>query len=109
MKHSLDILIFLLYIFGSGFGLLKIKSAQNLVSFDFLIGLLFYVGGFVLWMVLLRRLPLSVIFPIAAGGLVVFTQVLGHFYLNESMNISKFIGVTAISFGIAQIYLSGKV
>ena len=52
---------------------------------------------------LLRQLPLSVVVPVAAGGLVVTTQILGYFFLAEPMTPAQLIGVAAIVGGIILI------
>lgn len=109
IKYLVDIAVFIVYVLSSGFGLGKMKQAPSILSNDFVIGFFFYGAGFILWLVLLRRLPLSVAFPLAAGGLIVFVQFVGMVYLGESMSVMKLIGVSAIVIGIALIYHSARV
>ena len=93
----------LLYVAVSAYGLYKIKAAANLVSLEFAVGFIAYGLGFLLWLYILLRMPLSVAFPIAAGALIVATQLLGYLLLGERITVLHGLGVTAIVVGIALI------
>jgi multidrug transporter EmrE-like cation transporter len=49
-------------------------------------------------------MPLSVVFPAAAGGLVVVTQLIGGLLLSEPIAPLQLAGVCAIVVGIVLIY-----
>ena len=109
MKYILDIGIFLLYLISSSYGLWRMKQAANVISAEFIVGFVFYGMGFIWWIFLLRRLPLSEAFPIAAGGLIVIVQLVGVYFLNEEINAYKVFGVLAILSGIVLIYSGSKI
>lgn len=102
---ALDLLLFMAYIGSSAFGLYRMKQAAEIVSPAFVLGFVFYGAGFVWWIVILRRMDLSLAFPIAAGGLIVATQVVGYFLLDEPMTRLQLAGVGAILAGITVLFL----
>lgn len=88
----------------SGFGLFKLKSASGLLTPTFAVGMAGYAIGFVMWLYMLREMPLSVIFPVAAGGLIVVTQLTGFVLLGEPVAALQIAGVAAIVLGIILLY-----
>jgi multidrug transporter EmrE-like cation transporter len=97
--------LFTLYVLVSSFGLFKLKSASGLMSLDFWLGFAFYGAGFLIWYYVLTRLPLSVAFPIAAGGLVIATQVVGYLFLGETIHVVHAGGIALVVVGIVLIFL----
>ncbi len=93
-------LLLLFYVSISLFGLYKLKSASFGLNLGFLVGLAAYAFGFGIWLVLLRSLPLSVAFPIAAGAIAVGTQVVGWIFLKEFISIQGIVGVLLVCAGI---------
>ncbi len=71
------------YCLTSGYGLFKIKQAVGVFTSAFWLGAFLYGSGFLLWLVILRKFPLSLCFPICAGGLLVMTQAMGYLLLGE--------------------------
>ncbi len=104
MMMPVNIVYILVYLTLSAVGLYKLKAAETITSIPFVIGFLFYVAGFLMWLFLLRRLPLSIIFPIAAGGLIIATHLTGWFLLNEKITIYHGVGCGLILSGIFVIY-----
>ena len=98
-----NLLVMLIYVLVSAFGLYRIKSAIGVFSTDFAIGFALYGLGFLIWMYILIRMPLSVAFPIAAGSLILATQVIGYFLLGEKISLLHGFGATSIIVGIALI------
>lgn len=49
----------------------------------------------------LQRFPLSVAFPLYAGGTFIATLLLGFFVLGETLSVAKIIGIGMILAGIA--------
>jgi multidrug transporter EmrE-like cation transporter len=99
-----NVALFSLYVVVSSFGLYKLKSASGLFSLDFFVGFTFYGLGFLLFYSVLTRLPLSIVFPIAAGGLVVATQIVGYTFLGESIRAVHAGGIVLILIGIVLIF-----
>ena len=97
-------LMFGAYILASTAGLLLIKRASLVWSWQFAAGFTIYGAGFVMWMWLLRRLPLSVAFPTAAGALIVATIVAGRVFLNEKLSLPQIAGMALILGGIVLVF-----
>jgi multidrug transporter EmrE-like cation transporter len=53
------------------------------------------------WLVILRMYPLSIAFPLAAGSLVIGTQLVGWLLLGEGLTAHKLIGCALILAGLA--------
>jgi multidrug transporter EmrE-like cation transporter len=105
MKTALSVALFIFYIIISCSGLSMIKSSSGWRSILFVSGFFLYAAGAVIWMIILRRLPLSFAFPIAAGSLAVGTMLSGVFFLGETVNQKHILGAVLIIFGI---YLIAK-
>lgn len=96
----LKVSIFTIYICLSLFGLFKLKEASYGLNFDFIFGFFCYGFGFVVWLVVLKLYPLSIAFPIAAGMLMVGTQIIGAMLLKEHVGLMNVGGVTLIWIGV---------
>ena len=96
--------LLLVYVVTSTFGLWKLKSAGGVLGGDLVIGFLAYAAGFLIWYAMLLRLPLSVAFPVAAGSLIVATQIAGRLLLGESLPLAHLGGVALILAGIALVF-----
>lgn len=107
------VLVLMAYAACSSMGLALIKmsmnrwdaagmSALSLLAGEwrFWVGALLYGLGFVVWLVLLKLNNLSIIFPCAAGSLVVATTLLGHYYLDEAITVKIVMGMALIVCGI---------
>lgn len=103
-KYYLDAVFFAVYLTTSAFGLYKLKQAAEIISATFFLGIACYVAGFLLWIVILRRLPLSVAFPVAAGSLIVASQFVGWWLLSESIDLTQVAGVFLVIVGASLIY-----
>lgn len=101
----MNIVYLLVYLAVSSFGLYRLKASHEVISWGFFLGFCFYGAGFLMWIFLLRRMPLSLIFPIASGGLIVATQVSGWLFLNENVSLYQCIGCLLIVAGSALVYL----
>jgi drug/metabolite transporter (DMT)-like permease len=101
------IALLIVYVGASCAGLFLIKVASEWRSWTFVVGFLLYAFGAALWMVMLRLMPLSYIFPIAAGALVLGTQMTGAYFLNEKVTGIHLFGMTLILAGIALITWRG--
>lgn len=94
---------FTVYIVVSCLGLYLIKSAASWRAPVFFLGFGLYAGGAVMWMVILRMLPLSFAFPIAAGALTIGTMLTGVVFLREVVTVWQSVGAAMIVLGIALI------
>jgi multidrug transporter EmrE-like cation transporter len=98
------VLLILVYSAISALGLAMMKAAPRPQSMGFAGGFVFYGLGFLVWLFILQRYPLSVAFPIAAGSLVIATQVLAFFFLEEVITMTHLFGVCLVIVGIGLLY-----
>jgi multidrug transporter EmrE-like cation transporter len=98
--------LFLLYVAISCVGLYKLKVSRSLLDADFVVGTLFYGASFVMWLLILRFNPLSYAFPIASGSLIIATQFIGVYLLDESIGFTNLLGIFLIISGIILVYRS---
>lgn len=105
MKALLNVSIIVLYAIISSFGLYKMKVAASPLSFDAVAGFACYAAGFLIWLIILRMLPLSVAFPSAAGVLVISTQIVGVYFLNEQLGVTHLTGIALILAGIGVMFV----
>ena len=92
--------LFLIYIAASCGGLYLVKAAPTWKSPEFFFGFGLYGAGAILWMVILRLLPLSLAFPVAAGSLVIGTMLTGVFFLSEQVSPGHLLGAFLVIAGI---------
>lgn len=69
-------------------------------NYKFIIGLLLYLGGFVLWLRILIERPLSYAFPIASGALYVAIVFAAYLFIGESLSSVRLMGIVLIFSGI---------
>jgi multidrug transporter EmrE-like cation transporter len=95
------------YVVISVAGMAMIKAAPSLVSSKWAVGFGLYLIGFIIWLgVILRIMPLSQAFPIAAGSLLLGTQVVGWLVLKERFTLPHLAGAVLILAGVALISLT---
>lgn len=96
-------LLLVAYVAMSCVGLYLLKAAPGWKTAMFAIGFVLYASGAVLWLVILRLMPLSLAFPIAAGSLVIGTLLTGILFLGESVTTLHAVGAMLILVGITLI------
>jgi multidrug transporter EmrE-like cation transporter len=96
-------LLLVAYVAMSCVGLYMLKAAPGWKTPMFGAGFLLYAGGAALWLVILRLLPLSFAFPVAAGSLVIGTLLTGIFFLAETVTLIHATGAMLILAGITLI------
>ncbi len=96
--------LIIIYIVTSAYGLYLLKGSPGPLSTSFAIGFVAYGIGFAIWLYILMRMPLSIAFPVAAGGLIVATQVAGIWFLGEKATTLHATGVVLVLAGIVMIY-----
>jgi multidrug transporter EmrE-like cation transporter len=104
MGRLSTIAFLLLYVVISVAGLTLLKSQSEILSVRFVLGFLLYGLGFVMWYILLRMMPLSVAFPIAAGSLIAATQLVGAFFLDERLGAAHLVGIAVIIAGVVLVF-----
>ena len=97
--------LMVVYISTSSTGLYLLKSAEGWRTPSFVVGAGLYGAGFVLWLLILKRLPLSLAFPVASGGLIIATQLFGFFLLSERISQTHLAGIILIIVGIALLHV----
>ena len=94
----------ILYCFLSITGLYIIKQSEQILSLSFAFGFALYLLGFATWMYMLRKYPLSVVFPLCSTALLIGTQLVGWFLLTEPISVN---GVVAVFLaGVSAILIS---
>lgn len=73
---------------------------QQLLRWQTIIGLGFYGGAAMLYIVALRKLPMSVALPCTAVSYVII-MLIGHFAFGESLGPQKIAAIALISAGVA--------
>ncbi|MGH8454985.1 MAG: SMR family transporter [Nevskiales bacterium] len=99
--------LFCSYVLASAAGLVLIKQADTTLSWRYAAGFLLYGSGFLLWLWLLRRLPLSVAFPTAAGALIAATVLGGYVFLGEKLLVPQAVGIALILVGVVLVFSRG--
>jgi undecaprenyl phosphate-alpha-L-ara4N flippase subunit ArnE len=82
------------------------KAAASWLSAKFMVGLLLYGLGAIVWLIILRLYPLSVAFPVASDALMVGTTLAAFSLLKEPVSMTHILGITLIISGI--VILSTK-
>jgi multidrug transporter EmrE-like cation transporter len=103
MAYLINLGLLLIYVAASLAGLTMIKAGSGIMDLRMISGLVLYGVGFALWLLMLSRTPLSWAFPLAAGSLIVGTQVSGWLFLAEKMSFSHLLGVGFIVAGVILI------
>ncbi|WP_158545934.1 multidrug efflux SMR transporter [Blastococcus sp. TF02A-30] len=67
------------------------------------LGALSYATSFVLWLVVLARVPLSVAYPIAVGATIAMSTLLAWLLLHEPMSVRLVLGLVTIVVGVALV------
>lgn len=70
----------------------------------FCAGFASYIASYGVWVVFLKINPLSKAYPIAAGSLIVATQLIDHFYIKEPVHFSHIAAIVLILGGITLIH-----
>lgn len=111
------VIIYLGYTVVSVAGLIMIKYASTdfgetlssgvldrtkLILFG--LGVVLYGCSFMIWLMILRNLPLSTAFPVAIGLTLLFSTIAAFLILKESIGMLKVVGMFFIFFGIILIF-----
>ena len=76
------------------------KFLELLMIPSFLFALFLYSAAFVLWMWLLSKSTLSILYPIGLSLNVILALVAAHYFLNESITALQLTGIAFVIVGI---------
>lgn len=106
-------LLLIVYIFASSLGMVLIKKGGNIsrvsigksdfsvqISWLFLIGIIFYVLSFILWVVILQLFPLTYISPVAYGLVFIAIAIFSYVILDTKITKMQLISAFLIILGI---------
>jgi len=79
-----------------------LEPLKNIFLF---VGVGLYAVSFFLYVFILSRLQLNVVYPVATGAILVIIAIASHFWLNESITFPHVVGIAAILIGIVLILL----
>jgi len=69
-------------------------------------GAALYVAGFLVWMVVLSRNELTVVYPIAVGATLAISSLAAVLVLGESLNLLRLTGIACIMVGVVLVVRS---
>jgi drug/metabolite transporter (DMT)-like permease len=78
------------------------------ISFLAALGLIFYIGSFLLWLVIIKDRGLSLTVPFMSGVVVIATAVGGVVLFHEKLNPLQIFGIACIVGGIVLTNYTGK-
>lgn len=83
--------------------LLKSGSGQGMVNLNLFLGLVAYAVSTVSYILILKRLNVSVAYPLVFGLTIVATTLAGANILKEPVNVQQWMGVGLVVSGICAI------
>lgn len=111
--------LFLIGIFITSFGQLSLKQGvsnskielsptlffQILSNKFLLIGFFLYAIGSILWLFIIKKLPISIAYPSVSLSYVIVV-ILSYFFFREQINATKIFGIILIFIGIIFLFRS---
>ena len=70
-------------------------------TLEFILAITFFGLNLMLMTQALKKIPLSVAYPILVGATLVGITIFAVFYFNEKLTLTDYCGITLITFGIA--------
>ncbi len=83
--------------------LLKLGAGQNLLNFHLLGGVLVYGLSTVVYILVLGKFNLSIVYPVVIGLTVFSATVTGAFFLEEKVTAVQWVGIGLMLSGISAI------
>ena len=115
----INYLLLIIYIVFSATGLLLIKVGSNdfsmrlnsgllslSINMIMLLGMVFYVCSFFLFIFILPRFNLTYIYPLAAGILYIVITFAGVFFFKETLTFWHLVGMFFILLGVIAININ---
>ena len=101
-------IILLTYVLLSSLGFVLVKKSDVMLSAEFFIGNGLYVLGYVIWtLVILKKLPLSIAFPVASAGLLVASQIAGWYFFEERLDGYQAGAISFMLVGLSMLLIRG--
>jgi multidrug transporter EmrE-like cation transporter len=85
---------------------ISIALVQELLKNSFLLmGLVLFAISFFLYVFILSRLQLSVVYPVVTGAILILITAASHFLLKEALTAMQAVGILVIAMGIVLVLL----
>jgi multidrug transporter EmrE-like cation transporter len=114
------VLLFAAYTFFSVAGLLLLKNWMPLARAEIVdgrwltvealgavAGASSYIASFLIWLVILYRVPVSRAYPVAIGLTLTFTALGSRFILGETLALTHVVGIVTVFAGVVLLSLPG--
>lgn len=100
-----------------GLLLIKIQSAEFRLALQrqdmiwpvaglMALGAACYITGFLVWMIVLARNELSVVYPVVVGATLSLSSIAAAFMLGEHLSVQRLLGIVLVMVGIVVIVRS---
>lgn len=86
-----------------------IGFVAKVISGPMVVGVLFYVAAFGLYVLALSRMPLNIAHPVMTTGSVVLVFIISSLFFKESVTIYNIIGIIFILTGLLFLFSSTSV
>lgn len=118
-KGRKTMILIILYVLISASGLLLLKIGANhefnvsiskegfgiKVNWQIILGMLFYICSFLVSLMAMKRINLSIFYPISSGLGYVVICIISYLVLKETISIKQFVGMVIILIGVVVINL----
>lgn len=119
IKRKKDMTLIILYVLISASGLILLKMGANhefmvniskeglgiSVNWQILLGMLFYVCSFLVSLMAMKKINLSIFYPISSGLGYVVICLTSYLVLKETISLKQLVGMVIILIGVVVINL----
>lgn len=119
IKRKKDMTLIILYVLISASGLILLKIGANhefmvniskeglgiSVNWQILLGMLFYVCSFLVSLMAMKKINLSIFYPISSGLGYVVICLTSYLVLKETISLKQLVGMVIILIGVVVINL----
>jgi len=74
---------------------------------EILIGMVMYIGSFVMWLGLLSMVDISIVYPVFVSAAFIIVTVASMLWFGETVSVMRIIGIAVVVAGIAIVSISG--
>lgn len=78
---------------------------EPLKNMFLLAGMALFAVSFFLYVFILSKLQLNIVYPVATGAVLVLITALSHFFLKEALTTLQAVGIVAILIGVVLVLL----
>jgi multidrug transporter EmrE-like cation transporter len=93
--------------FSTNSGSLMSFALKTFTRPEILIGMVLYIGSFVMWLGLLSMMDISIVYPVFVSAAFVIVTAVSIFLFHESVNTLRIIGIAVVVAGITLVSISG--